>query len=168
MQFACDRAPFLLETGLQRTRQFTDGSIGANTYHWDFGDGGTSTEASPAHTYATNGNYTVCLTITGDCGDATACQAIGISVGISAAGGKSHLLSIAPSPANDRFMVRSEGAAIVQVQLLDADGRLVSVTDQTHGTNLMVPVAHLPAGMYAARVRLSDGSMEHRRVVVAH
>ncbi len=150
------------------TWQFTDGSIGANTYHWDFGDGGTSTEASPAHTYATNGNYTVCLTITGDCGDATACQAIGISVGISAAGGKSHLLSIAPSPANDRFMVRSEGAAIVQVQLLDADGRLVSVTDQTHGTNLMVPVAHLPAGMYAARVRLSDGSMEHRRVVVAH
>ncbi|MCI4668813.1 MAG: PKD domain-containing protein [Bacteroidia bacterium] len=27
------------------------------TYNWDFGDGNTSTQASPVHTYTTNGNY---------------------------------------------------------------------------------------------------------------
>ncbi|WP_198315789.1 PKD domain-containing protein [Chitinophaga tropicalis] len=38
------------------------------TYAWTFGDGGTSTDQSPAHTYTTAGNYTVTLDITGSTG----------------------------------------------------------------------------------------------------
>lgn len=34
------------------------------TWHWDFGDGGTSTDQAPTHSYATPGNYTVTLTAT--------------------------------------------------------------------------------------------------------
>ncbi|MEI9810194.1 MAG: PKD domain-containing protein [Bacteroidota bacterium] len=34
------------------------------SYLWDFGDGNTSAAASPAHTYTTQGTYTVTLTIT--------------------------------------------------------------------------------------------------------
>lgn len=34
------------------------------TYAWDFGDGNSSTEASPVHTYAADGTYTVSLTVT--------------------------------------------------------------------------------------------------------
>ena len=34
------------------------------TYLWDFGDGVTSTQATPSHTYSTQGTYTVKLTIT--------------------------------------------------------------------------------------------------------
>ena len=33
-------------------------------YAWDFGDGTTSTSASPSKTYATAGTYTVTLTVT--------------------------------------------------------------------------------------------------------
>jgi len=40
---------------------FTNTSTGASTYTWLFGDGGTSTLASPTHAYATNGTYTVKL-----------------------------------------------------------------------------------------------------------
>ena len=35
-----------------------------NTYLWDFGDGTTSTEANPSHTYR-YGSYTVSLTVNG-------------------------------------------------------------------------------------------------------
>jgi PKD repeat protein len=33
------------------------------TYLWDFGDGSTSTLPYPTHTYATPGNYVICLTV---------------------------------------------------------------------------------------------------------
>ena len=44
--------------------QFTDASAGgATSWSWNFGDGGTSTERNPAHTYANEGIYTVKLTV---------------------------------------------------------------------------------------------------------
>lgn len=46
------------------TIQFTDTSTGKPTsWYWDFGDGKTSTEQNPSHTYTTPGNYTVTLTV---------------------------------------------------------------------------------------------------------
>jgi len=42
---------------------FTDLSARSPTsWHWDFGDGETSTEQNPAHTYTTEGNFTISLT----------------------------------------------------------------------------------------------------------
>lgn len=38
----------------------------AQSYSWNFGDGATSTEETPTHTYAKGGNYTVNLRITGE------------------------------------------------------------------------------------------------------
>ncbi len=47
---------------------FLDQSSGASSYHWDFGDGNTSTMANPSHTYAAPGSYTISLKIGGVCG----------------------------------------------------------------------------------------------------
>lgn len=53
------------------TATFTNASTNANSYFWDFGDGNTSTEENPVHTYAQDGIYTVTLTATNACGDNT-------------------------------------------------------------------------------------------------
>jgi len=51
------------------TVNFTDQSTGDITsWSWDFGDGATSTEQNPSHTYTDAGTYTVSLAVTGLCG----------------------------------------------------------------------------------------------------
>lgn len=51
--------------------QFTSSSVGALTYLWNFGDGTTSTVASPIKNYTTAGTYNVTLTINGGPGTLT-------------------------------------------------------------------------------------------------
>lgn len=53
------------------------------TLHWDFGDGTTSTEADPAHTYTENGSYTAQLTAT-DAAGGTGVANVTIVVGNTA------------------------------------------------------------------------------------
>ncbi|MCB9101946.1 MAG: PKD domain-containing protein, partial [Anaerolineales bacterium] len=47
----------------------SDGEI--ETYLWDFGDGDSSSDAEPTHTYAATGSYSVGLTVTGPGGSDT-------------------------------------------------------------------------------------------------
>lgn len=50
--------------GTTLTQQFTGKSTGApKSWKWEFGDGTTSTEQNPMHTYKKAGNYTVTLTV---------------------------------------------------------------------------------------------------------
>jgi PKD repeat protein len=63
-----------------------DGSLSSDpdgdvlVFAWDFGDGNTSTLANPVHTYADNGEYAVCLTVTDPFGAAvTGCTIAYIS-----------------------------------------------------------------------------------------
>jgi PKD repeat protein len=47
---------------------FTDSSVDAVSYLWDFGDGNTSTNQNPGHTYTAGGIYTVSLIVTSSTG----------------------------------------------------------------------------------------------------
>ena len=47
------------------TVQFTNSSMGATSYAWDFGDGKTSTTTNPSNTYSNAGTFTVSLTAIG-------------------------------------------------------------------------------------------------------
>jgi len=50
------------------TVDFTDLSVGANAWSWNFGDGGTSTDQNPTHIYASYGDFDVSLQVSGLCG----------------------------------------------------------------------------------------------------
>lgn len=51
------------------TVQFENNSLNGYDFFWDFGDGTTSTDINPQHTYLNNGNYTVLLIVDGgSCG----------------------------------------------------------------------------------------------------
>ncbi|MBO7652348.1 MAG: PKD domain-containing protein, partial [Bacteroidales bacterium] len=57
----------------------TNESSFATSYLWDFGDGTTSVEANPTHTYASNGTYTIALTATNSLGSSTITHEVEIS-----------------------------------------------------------------------------------------
>lgn len=74
--------------------QFTDNSIDATTYEWNFGDGNTSNEKSPEHEYEMDGEYTVTLTVSNICGSHVSTRTVrivdntpGISISSSATNG---------------------------------------------------------------------------------
>lgn len=50
------------------TMHFENKSHSGATYHWDFGDGGTSSEAHPDHLFKKRGTYPVELTVTNEKG----------------------------------------------------------------------------------------------------
>lgn len=70
------QAKFSVETYMNRA-QFTNlSSENAKTFEWNFGDGTTSTERNPMHSYAEAGTYTVRLTARGIVKTVTAEQQI--------------------------------------------------------------------------------------------
>jgi len=63
------------------TVQFTDQSTGYPAYwHWSFGDGDTSFERDPIHSYQAVGTYTVALTVANEAGSDTVTRADYVTV----------------------------------------------------------------------------------------
>ncbi len=80
------------------TVSFTDQSAGdIVSWEWDFGDGQTSAQTNPSHTFADSGSYTVSLTVSGPDGSATETKTDYIVVGDGVTGGSTVSFSGAPT-----------------------------------------------------------------------
>lgn len=72
-------ASFTPDLSNDPTASFTETSQNNPTsWSWDFGDGGSSTQQNPSHTYALADDYNVCLVATNQYGSDTTCQIISI------------------------------------------------------------------------------------------
>jgi PKD repeat protein len=63
---------------------FTDYSVYATSWLWNFGDGSESTEQNPIHLYSENGIYVICLTASNSCGISASCDTIEICYPVQA------------------------------------------------------------------------------------
>lgn len=55
---------------------FSSTPVQGASYLWNFGDGSSSTQSNPAHTYATVGSFTVTLTVSNPCGTDSVSQTV--------------------------------------------------------------------------------------------
>lgn len=66
------------ETTVPCTVTFINTSENATNYQWSFGDGGTSVQSNPTHTYFSNGSYLLKLKVTGPGGSDSVCKLVAI------------------------------------------------------------------------------------------
>jgi hypothetical protein len=142
---------------------FTSTTALAETWAWEFGDGATSTEANPTHTYTEPGTYTVTLTVSyGDCMDVTTFD---VSVELSTS--VSSVSSSQPVKAwvnGEQFVVEHSFAGPVNVELLDATGHLHLQRMAGSGAGrILLPASGLSTGIWFVRV-ISAGEQHTLRV----
>lgn len=141
-------------TGLM-TFTFTDASVNATSWLWDFGDLTTSTLQNPTHVYAAIGTYTVLLIASNGCGSDTLIQVIlvdGIENNSLATG-----VSIFPNPAKNQFNVSFNNgkSSFVTIQFFNLQGKLIQekqISNVKAGTTVPMNVEGYSNGMYLLKL----------------
>ncbi len=116
---------------------------GGLSYSWDFGDGNTSDETSPTYTYAEDGTYTVCLTVTNSSGSSTECEEITISL-VSVEAFESRPLNLFPNPAEDMIQLNMNLADLNNLQVFNTKGQEMQVRINTS----RIDISNLSSGIY--------------------
>ena len=122
----------------------------ADAYSWTFGDGGFSNQRFPKHTYANNGNFTVCITAElFNCGSVTHCEVFQ-NVGVEEK--KSYKLNVYPNPTNNNIQIEIENYyGSFQAELYDFTGKLLETTNKTS-----LSLADCSSGIYLLKVAYGD------------
>ena len=132
---------------------FTNTSTGAESYSWDFGDGNSSTDESPVHTFAGAGIYTVVLTATAGMESATDEQSITVS---SPTGlGDSHFdaIQVYPNPTNGIVRIElKEHTGDTSVKIFDLKGSLLYSRDMGNPGLYLINISDYENGTYVMKV----------------
>lgn len=145
---------------------FTDASTGQTlTWAWDFGDGNSSTAVNPSHTYAADGNYTVCLTISDSCGvNDTLCQSLTVTNLAPGIGVKQ--LKVYPNPATENVNIHGElaNSDYLEFTVSDLSGRVLKQTgSQEQGSfQKEINLEGLASGLYLLEIKNSQGRLVQR------
>jgi PKD repeat protein len=141
------------------------------THTWNFGDGGTSTQLNPTHTYATAGTYTVCLYSTGyatnsstPCLD-TFCTTLTLGPSNVSSTSWNSNLSIYPNPVSNQLNVAIPHTGNFTLKLFDVTGKVIRsenfITTQKLYT---LSTQSLSNGVY--HILLTDGAQTYRSIMV--
>lgn len=131
-------------------------------WHWDFGDGTTSSKRYPVHTYDSSGIYLVCLRVSNANGADTLCKTLYLGVSAVENPALQSQIEVLPNPFAERLAVlwsaELPGAVF---RLYDLMGSVVRTTRMVVGVNEL-DTDDLPAGAYfwtveAGGVRLKSG-----------
>ena len=151
---------------------FTNTSVGATDYSWNFGDGNTDLTATPSHTYATPGDYTVVLTAT----NGVCSSEFSFTVSVENAGVEENSiissLTMFPNPANENVQLtfNSKENSTVTIQVVDFAGKIVSqktnfIIDAGKNT-ISLETTNLESGLYNVIIVSENGSTKSLKLAV--
>jgi PKD repeat protein len=154
------------------------------SYFWDFGDGNTSTDQYPTHTYLADGAYMLCLTISDSSCTSTYCDSIIVTgtqngftlvVGSAASASveKLELISgvqLYPNPTNQNLTLNLESAEAteIEVSIVNVAGQVIghSIHQIGAGSNeIKLYTEELMKGYYFIKINTSISNVEAIRFI---
>jgi PKD repeat protein len=133
------------------TIDFMSASVGEDSYAWDFGDGSTSTDMNPSHTYTADGTYTVQLTASNMAGGT---DMISMDVTIAAP------VAVAiRNPSFDSEPVKNDNRIVWRNESLETDA------DTYFGSSdyMLQITTSVNSGTYAGKLPTAENSSNPRR-----
>ncbi|WP_162903181.1 Ig-like domain-containing protein [Taibaiella koreensis] len=133
------------------------------TYQWDFGDNTPSSFLQePVHQFALPGSYEVQLKVSNNCSDYTVKQSIYVThttvvLSTGSAGGG---IVVYPNPAKDFMEITVTGnqRSLAGVSLYNLSGTIL-LQQKINGTQIRLPLAPYPAGLYLLKIQTSKGNI---------
>jgi hypothetical protein len=142
------------------------------SYAWTFGDGGTSTLPNPTHTYAANGNYNVCLTLSGTnlnnqpCSNQLCRNVLVSGLGINEA--STQRLNVYPNPATQIIHIElPQQNGLQHLSLFDMYGRAIHTVNlhQYHANTYAIKLNAVATGMYTIQLNTTQGTYREKVLI---
>lgn len=139
-------------------------------YLWDFGDGTTSTEINPSHSYWNIGeDHTITLTVSNGCGTDVSTQNIQ-TTSIENPFGENTSFNIYPNPNSGQFTIEVKGKdrGIANIDVYDVLGR--TIYQSTYEMNnqdwkQQIDVKGQAIGTYIVKIEI-DGVFTYEKIVI--
>ena len=155
-------------SGSDMTVNFTNNSIGATAYWWDFGDGNTSTASGPVHIYSLAGTYLVSLIASNaNCEDTIVHEVMVPLVGIEEKS-RETLARVFPNPNTGSFFVEIRNYQEVdKIRLIDAKGQLLNtlLSNTPDKALISIDLGDVKSGIYFLEI-ITGNEVIMKRVLI--
>ena len=146
---------------------FTDNSAGANSWTWNFGDGGFSFDQNPTHVFSSAGDYEVSLTVSNGTCDVTLWDTISVGLPTSRPDFQGGQWALYPNPAAQQLTLeipKDLSSQTLEVALLNLQGQQVWAAKHTQPNTerLQLNLPELPSGVYIFQATTADADFRQR------
>lgn len=145
---------------------FTDMSSDATSWMWNFGDGGTSTDQNPMHTYTTAGTYTVTQTaINRGCETVDSAQIVVEGVlSLDPMLNAKKVAELYPNPAQNVLHIEVLGNERLEMEFFSLRG-LSQVKQLVYPGVQAVSISELATGLYFYRLYQQGTVVQHGKLI---
>ncbi len=148
---------------------FTDQSAATDVWSWSFGNGFSSSAQNPTLTYATNGNYTVTLIASSQCGADTSQQLVMIDCLIAVEVADELSVTVYPNPNDGLFRIHFDGLEETCELLIFND-----LGQQVYARNIagcggacdeVIDIKGVASGIYFAKMKIGESNLTKRIMI---